>query len=123
MPAGWMNERVNMSDWLEPVGEIFDGTCWCEVSNMLTYVELPGLYIQTDKGLVCAIDHVEAKIVEDSEEKLIIQIANPTKFDAVVKLFSENSTQAASIMGQNALWSCERVHVKANASVVVEIKK
>jgi len=50
MPAGWMSERVEMSDWLEPIGEIFYGSCWCEVSNMLVYMEIPGLYVQIDAG-------------------------------------------------------------------------
>jgi hypothetical protein len=41
MCEGWMNERVNTSDWLEPIGEIFHGSCWCEVSMMLTCMEIP----------------------------------------------------------------------------------
>ncbi len=59
MPAGWMNERVELSDWLEPIGEIEYQSTWPEVSNMLTYVEVPGLYVQPDTGFFCAIDHID----------------------------------------------------------------
>lgn len=41
MPSGWMNERVNTSDWDDNVGGIFHGSCWCEVSLLLTAVEAP----------------------------------------------------------------------------------
>jgi hypothetical protein len=36
IPAGWMNERVQLREWLEPIGEIFFESTWPEVSNMLT---------------------------------------------------------------------------------------
>lgn len=46
-PIGRINERVNLSDWggTNNVGEVPAGSCWCEVSAMLTYLELPAVYI------------------------------------------------------------------------------
>ena len=42
LPQGFINERVNMSDWegYKRIGEVFHGSCWSEVSNLLTLVEL-----------------------------------------------------------------------------------
>ncbi|MCL2751434.1 MAG: hypothetical protein FWE62_01615 [Firmicutes bacterium] len=42
MPPGFINERVNMSDWegADGIGEVFYGACWPEVSLMLTIAEL-----------------------------------------------------------------------------------
>lgn len=42
---GAMCERVNMSDWEDypKIGGVFYGSCWCEISSMLTIVELPDL--------------------------------------------------------------------------------
>lgn len=42
LPAGFMCERVNMSDWETPswVGGLFYGSCWCEVSNLLVLAEM-----------------------------------------------------------------------------------
>ena len=39
IPEGYINERVNMSDW-ETVGSVFYGACWCETSLILTYADL-----------------------------------------------------------------------------------
>ena len=41
MPSGYVNERVNMSDWEKGrVGEIFYGSTWAETAVMLTIAEL-----------------------------------------------------------------------------------
>ena len=42
LPPGFINERVNMSDWegSQNVGEVFCGSCWSEVSNMLHLADL-----------------------------------------------------------------------------------
>lgn len=111
MPPGWMNERVEMSDWWEPTGEIFYGSCWCEVSAMLTYVEVPGLYVQPDTGLVCAIDHVTVEEIRRTEDGLEAAIHNPTPFEAVVKVLSESSARMSSPLGQNALWGCRTIRL------------
>lgn len=40
LPAGFINERVNMSDWegAENVGEVFYGSCWSELTLLLTLI-------------------------------------------------------------------------------------
>lgn len=41
MPSGYVNERVNMSDWENGrVGEVFYGSTWAETAVMLTIAEL-----------------------------------------------------------------------------------
>ena len=42
LPAGFMCERVNMSDWESQawVGGLFYGSCWCEVSNLLVLADM-----------------------------------------------------------------------------------
>ncbi len=42
LPHGYINERVNMSDWegFECVGGVFYGTCWCETSLSMSFAEL-----------------------------------------------------------------------------------
>lgn len=121
MPEGWMNERVEMSDWLEPVGEIFYGSCWCEVSNMLTFVEIPGLYIQPDTGFICAIDHVEAEVVRKYNDYLEIKVYNPTEFKLSVKVYVENLADMQKVLGQNALLGCQRVELESKEYKVVRL--
>ncbi|MBZ9686005.1 hypothetical protein G9F72_006610 [Clostridium estertheticum] len=111
IPSGWMNERVNISDWegRGNIGGIPGGSCWCEVSNMLTYVEVPGVYIQKDTGYVCVIDHIEAEVIENNEQKLVVELKNTTKFSAEVKLLAENTWDMEKVLGQNAMLNCQRV--------------
>ena len=42
LPQGFINERVNMSDWEGPgcIGGVFNGSCWSETSNLLTLAEV-----------------------------------------------------------------------------------
>jgi hypothetical protein len=40
LPPGWINERVNTSDWDDNVGGVFHGSTWSEVALMLMAVEL-----------------------------------------------------------------------------------
>ena len=42
LPAGFICERVNMSDWEGPsaVGGVFWGSCWSETSLLLSFTEL-----------------------------------------------------------------------------------
>ena len=39
---GFVNERVNMSDWetKRKIGAVFYGSCWCETSLILSFAEL-----------------------------------------------------------------------------------
>ena len=41
LPQGFMCERVNMSDWESQrcIGGVFNGSCWCETSNLLTLAD------------------------------------------------------------------------------------
>lgn len=123
MPAGWMNERVEMSDWLEPVGEIFYGSCWCEVSNMLTYVEVPGLYVQTDSGFVAAMDHIDYEMKENTADRLVLSIINPTNYNAKIKVFEETSSSMHTILGQNALFGCRYVELEPQSSMELVFEK
>lgn len=41
LPQGFICERVNMSDWesYRCIGGVFNGSCWCETSNLLTLAD------------------------------------------------------------------------------------
>jgi hypothetical protein len=104
MPAGWMNERVNLSDWAEGIGEIFHGSCWCEVSCMLTRVEVPGIYVQPDTGLLCVFDHIEVAMLRCTGGEITLRLTNPTRYPADVILFAEHSREMTTPLGPHALW-------------------
>jgi len=125
MKPGWMCERVEMGDWLGPPGEIFKGSCWCEVSLMLTYAEVPGVYVQPDTGLVAVFDHVQVSVTQRDKDGVTLELVNPTQFEASVKVFSEASTACSRPLGQNFLSGCSRVNVPARgrAKLRVNVKE
>jgi hypothetical protein len=90
MPAGWISERVNTSDWCEPVGEIFNGSCWCEVSLLLGYADVPGVYARSDTRFVFSLEAVEASWTDSGR----LRLCNPTRWPARVKVLVENRSQS-----------------------------
>ena len=119
MPAGWMCERVNTSDWedpVTPVGEGFAASCWCEVASLLTYAEVPGLYIQPDSLSMKMLDNGIAAVKETRDEAVEVEIKNPTQFDMNLSIFSELSTETGQILGQDFLRLCPKRLVSAGGS-------
>ena len=64
---GYISERVNLSDWegTGGVGQVhWTSVSWCELAVMLTAIEVPGIYVQPDTGLLYVFDHVDAQIMK-----------------------------------------------------------
>lgn len=123
MKTGWMSERASTTDWLEGIGELMYGSTWAETSLMLSFIELPGVYVQPDKSYVFAIDNMEAEIIQDKSKSLTIKFTNPTKAHASVKVFAESSRQAQKPLGENALWNCKIIQLKPGESRDIIYKK
>lgn len=124
-PPGWMGERVNLSDWegKENIGEVAGGSCWCEVSNMLTYFEVPGLYIQSDTGFICAIDHVDASVVDNNRSTMIVKVENRTEFTAKVKVLVESTLDMEYILGENPLLDQQMIVIEPHSEYTLTINK
>ena len=90
---GWIFERVQMGDWESPgvpIGETYRATqMWTETALLLSWIEIPGLYVQPDKGIAIAMDHIDASTVSHSGNRLLVKLSNPTKFSAKVRVLSE----------------------------------
>jgi hypothetical protein len=114
---GWINERVNLSDWegKGQVGGIFNGNTWAQVSAMLTVAEIPGIYIDLAKKEIYVFDHVQATLKGNQ-----IKITNPTNFDARIKIFIDKDV--SKIYSQGFMSSCPEILVKAGASELYTIK-
>lgn len=123
MDFGWMSERVNTTDWLEGIGELMYGSTWAEISLMLSYIELPGVYVQPDKPYLCVIDNIEGIITRDTRSLLEIKLSNPTKATAQVKVFSESASQCSKSLPENALLNCPVITLKPGESRLLTFKK
>lgn len=91
LPSGWINERVNTSDWDNNLGGVFFGPCWSETSLLLTAAELPGVYAQSDTRLTENFDVVTARWCRNE-----LELHNPTAKSAQIRIAVERSAQAPS---------------------------
>jgi hypothetical protein len=120
MDSGWICERVNCGDWegFEHIGGAIFGPCWPEVSLMLSWIELPGLYVQTDTGLVATLDHVDAFVESRDGEALIVRLNNPTPFPARIRVLAETSRAASTrLLGSNSLLNAPVLEIPAGGTV------
>lgn len=87
-------------------------------------LEIPGIYVRTDKDSLYVFDHVEARIAKADRKRIVLSVSNPTAFDATVTVLAEDGTEAARPLGDNAFvdWN-ERIKVKAGQTVNYTMRK
>ena len=119
LKPGEMCERVNLSDWegTENVGDsIFGSSVWPEVSLMLTWLEVPGVYTVPARGVVCASDHVDAWLDGGA-----LFIRNTTALPARVKVMAEDEAGMKRPLGLYWQDAFTRVEVPAGGCVRVPV--
>lgn len=121
LPAGYINERVQTSDWegKETIGEFLYGSNWPEVTMLLTYVEIPGIYLDLDRKIMQCSDHVNVQIVEH-EKEIYLNIFNSTPYDAVVTLMTDHSQDPEPI-GHLYFANMKKIEICAGAEINVYI--
>lgn len=117
---GYVNERVNMTDWLEPIGEIFCGSTWAETSLLLTATELPGIYVNTSKKETIDLDNVNSYVEAKGKNQRLV-ITNRTPFSATVKILSESEPESARPLGLNAFTKWRKVTVEAGKTIKIKL--
>lgn len=91
IPAGWIAERFSTTDVHMPGVFWKASTPWCQTALMLACLELPGLYVVTDRAFVYALDAVRVDAVERQTDGLRLTLTNPTEFPARYALMAESS--------------------------------
>lgn len=122
MPAGWISERISTTDWFEGIGEIPGGSTWAETSMLLTAVELPSIYVDTEKETCYVFDHLEAGITKKNN-KLILKITNPTAYPATAKIYFENAEQRTKPWIDTCLFGEKNIQLKPGETKVIKISK
>lgn len=125
MEPGGACERVNLSDWegrRNVGGNLFASCAWVEVSAMLTVTQLPSIYVRKDSGFVEVFDHVVLKSKKKEGQQLILDLQNPTAYDADLKIYVDESTSSMSKpFDIEDLKKVKRVIVKAKSNLTVEL--
>lgn len=126
MPPGWVNERVNLSDWEvrgQPweeigVGEIFGGSTWSEPAILNTVAEVPGILLATDTLDLTVIDHVHVQIAHASPDRIVLRLTNATRFPAAPVLLAEDASERRTrMLGVNPLSGLPAIAVPPFATV------
>jgi len=124
-PMGWVSERINMTDWEGPqsIGYILPISTWAETSLMLTTVEIPGIYVRSDKANFIVFDQVDARKINESDTEWTLQITNHTAIDAQISLLEENAETTRHHLGDNYLYGCKKLFLKAGTTTSIMFKK
>jgi hypothetical protein len=122
LPPGWMCERVNTSDWETKrwIGEVFRGSNWCEVSCLLTYAEVPGVWLLTDTGEALVFDQAS---MADRGDSWLLRLAGTTPFDSEVTVFCEPRSAFRRSWGEAALVGCPTVRVPGHGTAEILVAK
>ena len=124
--VGSSMERIQPSD-AEGKGSIGNyintRNSWTETNGMLMGLELPGIYLQTDKKKLYVFDHVTANIVGQDVKGIVIQVKNETIHDANVTVFAETSAKAAKPLGYNNFLKWHKVTVRVGESMKLLVGK
>lgn len=124
-PNGKITERLTYCD-ADSRGSRGDGgkTGWNETNGALMALEIPGIYVRTDRNALFVFDHVRAEIVKLDKKRMVLQITNPTAYDATVTILSEDKESASSPLGDNAFLKWNRkVTVKAGKTVLYKLER
>lgn len=115
MPPGWMNERVNLSDWEgeEMVGGIFHGSTWAEVACMLTATEIPSVYVQLRDWNIWTFDHLDVEVVKKNRLGITLKVTNPTDFASTYSFLIEDAQQTKEKL--NPVYFTDFKNVKLDA--------
>lgn len=102
-PDGRITERLTYCD-ADSRGDRLEGgsTGWNETNGAMMAIEIPGIYLRTDTDEMYVFDHVKARIVSRKPGRIVIEVSNPTEFDAEVSLLAEDAVAAAKPLGENS---------------------
>jgi hypothetical protein len=113
-PSGAITERLTYCDADNRGsrgGDEFGSTGWCELNGTLMALEIPGIYLRTDKNAFVVFDHVDAELIRREENGAVVRITNNTKYRASVSILAENQKLADKPLGITAFLNWPKVKV------------
>jgi len=117
-------ERIQPTD-AEGKGEIGNfirtENAWTELNGLMMVTELPGIYVQTDADRLFVFDSIAAEVVSRDAKGVVLEIHNPTAYEAKVSIFAETSRQARQPTGYTAYLGWPKIAIGAGATKRVTI--
>jgi hypothetical protein len=94
---------------------------WTETNGVLMSMELPGIYVQTDRKKIYVFDHMEAAVVKQDAKGLTLSVKNPTLYDGNVSVFAETSSLASKPLSYSAFMNWPKIRLRASETKLVHI--
>lgn len=122
-PGGEITERLTYCD-ADSRGNrtAWGGSTGCnELNGLLMAMEIPGIYVQTDRDKMYVFDHVEAEVARRDRTGVTLKIKNPTAYFARVALFAETGKQTNQPLGVTAFLQWPHVDLKPGSEGLFRI--
>ena len=94
-----------------------------ETVALLSILQNPGIYLQTDTDKLLVLDHVNARVLERTDKGTLLEIENPTDFPAQIAVFAETKAESGKPLGCNACLEWPKVDVGSKEKIKVLIDK
>src|SRR5436190_11912069 len=109
--------RADPGRWLEPRDSVVPADGVFDAIALLSYTEVPGIYVRPESGFVFVFDHVTARIKESGRGRVVLAIANPTRAEATVRVLAETAAAATEPLRPGAIADAPTAVVPAGGSV------
>jgi hypothetical protein len=119
---GYINERVNISDWEGESGRGWvheSSVSWCEMSVLLTSLQIPGIYSCPEEELFIVFDHIDARVQSRDASGLYVELHNPTEYGAAVSYLVESKADQIDPLPRHLHLNLPKVHLDPGERKVV----
>jgi hypothetical protein len=113
--------RADPARWLEPRAGIVPADGVFDTIGLLSYTEVPGIYVRTDTGFVFVFDHVTARVKERARGRVVLTVANPTRVEATVRILSDTAETAVEPLRLGAVLEGQTAVVPAGGTLQVSV--
>ena len=113
--------QADSGRWFEPRASAVPEDGVFDAIGLLSYTEVPGIYVRVDTGFVFVFDHLTARVKERTRGRLVLAVANPTRVDAAVRILWETADGAAEPLRPGAVLDAQTAVVPAGATLQVSV--
>jgi hypothetical protein len=113
--------RADPARWLEPRTGIVPADGVFDAIGLLSYTEVPGIYLRADTGFVFVFDHVTARVKERTRGRVVLTVANPTRIEATVRILADTAESAVEPLRLGAVLEGQTAVVPAGGAVQVSV--
>ena len=90
---------------------------------MLTYLEIPAVYIQKDTGFCFSLDHIECSVKSKTDGILIVELYNPTLYGADYRIFIDSKDACKNALPADKFLNFQNIYLHSKERKHIEIDR